>query len=298
MVWPVASYFTYQRAVVGRAARDAKDFLRRHFGGVALASLASLLAYPGVRLVLSPTDAQQEILLLLAYGLLGPILLFGLASIIFYIQGASRIYHESRLRIAALEARLAPKVVAALPGNGGVFVLEYGHTSETLGGQRRTVLRAFSDLISLVIQNTSDDTIHGLRARLAGAWHIKDGRTVSLQIVEAVQLPFERAQSAFPEEVSVDPHEMKRLFIAHLRHNGALVLYRDYKTIPVEYHQLFGEAGQYILKIQVDAANMGPLPTLIQVVTEGDDESDKRPRTMRGRATVTLLTPDDEPQVL
>ena len=86
--------------------------------------------------------------------------------------------------------------------------------------------------------------------------------------------------------------ETCRIWIGGVRHQGQFWLYRDVADLPIEYQQIFGEAGDYRVLIQVDADDAAPVQMILRVVAA---EGEKTPNAIqRGRVEVALLA-DDSP---
>lgn len=169
-------------------------------------------------------------------------------------------------QVESLTKRLSPKLTITAPPDGGAITVNLGTTSETIGGYRQTVITSADHFVTLYCRNDSEESVV-CEARLISAWRIINGEKVDLNILETIQLSWSRKKPPSEFLAVITPRETKRLYIALIRPNGAVLLYRTLDEIPTEYHQLFYDTGHYLICIQIDISNNGAKRVLLEMKT-------------------------------
>lgn len=195
-----------------------------------------------------------------------------------FITAPYFFYEEQRERTNRLEERLKPKLEVALANGANLTKVNWGSTSVTVGGDKFTTIVKREDVVCLLCRNVSSAAVTGAETRLLEAWRLIDGVEVGLGIVESIQLPWDREAISYPTAVTIQPAEVKRIYLAVVRPNGAMNLYRDLKTLPIEYHRLFMEKGTYKLKLQISGDNVPPSEVILYVETMEEEQMVNRIR--------------------
>ena len=99
--------FEFTRARMDRAVSDFLGFYQHHVWGFVLPLVAAAIALPTVR-YLAGADLTEEVWLLVAYGVIGPLALAVLIFAWFYWRAGAKIYVDQARRLAAGEARDEP----------------------------------------------------------------------------------------------------------------------------------------------------------------------------------------------
>ncbi|HEX7820509.1 MAG TPA: hypothetical protein VF463_07800 [Sphingobium sp.] len=86
-------------------------------------------------------------------------------------------------------------------------------------------------------------------------------------VVEAVALPWDKRDPEGSHEINILPAESKRIWLAGVRPQGNLWLFRQIEGLPLEYQQLLGKPGIYRVVLQIDARNVPPQQIALEIVS-------------------------------
>ncbi|HEX4197456.1 MAG TPA: hypothetical protein VHZ26_08440 [Caulobacteraceae bacterium] len=199
------------------------------------------------------------------------------------------IYWREQRRRIELEQRLSPKLEFSLPETGTVGIETRGHTLETFGGSRQTIVRGLEpDVVCIQCKNVGEGVAHRLQARLMGASrYIDDDQEVRLAIVEPLDLSWKKEAPIDTFSVDLAPGVTRRIWIGGIRSHGHFWIYRDIKELPLEYQRVFGGPGRYHLLIQVDGDDTAAVQVSLEVEASAGPQLQNG--LWRGNANVRLL---------
>lgn len=214
---------------------------------------------------------------------------FGLTVFVGLVLAPVRLHEEEIRKRQAIEALRKPRFELSLPSDGVVNISTRGSTTETAGGLRQTVTTGWVlDVVCMICQNIGETPIRNARARLMSAERIdSEGVSKPLAIFEPIELTWKKddLKNAFAKDFA--PAEICRFWIGGVRSQGQFWLYRDVADLPIEYQQIFGEAGEFRVLVQIDADDAAPVQALLRVVTaEGEKPTSG---IHRGKAQLALL---------
>jgi len=107
----MGAYFRYQCRAIACAFQELRGFISGHAPGVIFAGLAAFLALPLIRLVpllrQAEVNVYQEALLQILFGMVGPLILFALLFLFFWVRSGNTLYWRAQQRIGVLESNAA-----------------------------------------------------------------------------------------------------------------------------------------------------------------------------------------------
>ncbi len=198
------------------------------------------------------------------------------------------LFRDEQMKRAALESARKPALSLTLPEPPVIQTIsQRGHTSETLGGTRQTVISGWElDVVTLTCTNTGETKATGCRARLMSMTKVLENDENELRVVSPIALPWEKENPEANLVVDLAPNETRRIWIGGVRTHGHVWLFREIKSLPVEYQQLLGEAGAYRLLIQLDGDNIAPQQIEIEILAAEGPKPEIG--VWRGEADVTI----------
>lgn len=266
---------------------SARLALRGKLGRVA--AWVGLVSLPLVVLAaaLPPSDSIERMLTITVPAVFG---VTALAAAILYgfVTAPVRLYQGEVRKREAIEALRRPKLRFALPETGVVTVNPSGATSETRGGSRQTVTSiGVPNVVCLVCENIGETRIKNARARLLWVGStptVKNAKSV--EIAEPIDLSWSRElKGGFVKEL--EPGEKSRIWIGGVREQGQFWVHREIADLPIEYQQVFGEAGEHLFVVQVTGDDAPPMQVLMRVrAAEGEKPQNG---LWRGKADVEIL---------
>jgi hypothetical protein len=184
-------------------------------------------------------------------------------------------------RLPALEIRLpTPPVVNSISLSG--------NTSESLAGNRQTVIsRLENDVVALVVNNCGDFIASQCQARILSITLKLPNEDQALEVVESINVPWIKEDPEGSHVIDIPPNDKRRIWLGGVRQHGHFWLFRDIKALPIEYQQLLGPAGIYEVLLQIDGANIPPQKVRLEIVTsEGPKVKNG---FQRGKVSVRIL---------
>lgn len=177
------------------------------------------------------------------------------------------IYKKERDLRLSLEEATKPKLKISLRNPQGMSL--EGVTSESISGHRFTTIRQFdTDAISILCENISTSTALNCNARIKAIFRERDRKHSPLKIIESIKLPWDKENPEENLSADIPPFEKRRIWIGVVRTHGHFWIFRDTKKLPVEYHQVVGDAGTYFILIQIDGENISPYQIVLKIVCE------------------------------
>lgn len=190
---------------------------------------------------------------------------FSLTVLSGLILALFEIYRDERSAREALETLRQPRLTISLPETGTVDINIAGGTSQSLAGNRQTVIRSWmTDVLCLFCQNVGEVPIRNCRARVLSASRVSGDETASLTFVESIELPW-RKEDTSCLTADIPPGETRRIWIGGVRTHGHFWVYREVNDLPLEAQQVFGPPGAYRMVIQIDSDDAPPVQVLVEV---------------------------------
>lgn len=214
---------------------------------------------------------------------------FGAISITRLALAPYWLYREERnARVKAERARL-PKLQVSLPEPAVIQSVSLrANTSESLGGTRQTVITGWElDVVALLCTNLGETTAKNCRARLLAATRLSPDGEHALQVVESVELPWNKEDPEHNLSTDIAPADKRHIWIGGVRSRGHFWLFRDIKSLPIEYQRLLGEPGSYRILLQIDGENIPPQQVLLGIVAAEGPKPEHG--IWRGSVDVTLM---------
>lgn len=216
------------------------------------------------------------------------LILFLLEIIVGFIYAPFERYTQEKNKRQSIESLRVPKIKISLPDGGVQDIYLGGSTTETISGNRSSVVTNFLlDIVCLKCENIGEVFIRNCRSRIIRGYVYREGATACLDIVESIELSWKKEDMSC---LSVDfpPNETRRIWIGGVRSGGQFWVYRPKNALPIEYQSLFGLSGRYILLIQLDSEDMVPIQVVLRVETkEGVPQT--KPGIIRGKIKAEIV---------
>lgn len=222
-----------------------------------------------VRRGLMSGDNVQDIIIGAVFLLIVVVAIF---SFVFVLEALfivpSKLWNDHKRLVEQLVDQLAPKLEIVVASDAGPILLPIKSGFRTISTDLENEHLNRITLVSILCRNSGRSDLSGCSASLLAAWEIRDGETLDLGIIESVPLSWDRNLQAHPNFATITPGENKRLYLATLKPNGALSLYRYLDYLPPEYFDLFKYPGTYRLKIQIASLKKGLRSVLIEIKSQ------------------------------
>jgi hypothetical protein len=175
------------------------------------------------------------------------------------------LYDEEKQKGQALTRRIEPKLRVWRDTSRLQYVPTKGETSETYGGRRITADLGAEHVATLQCTNEGLGTLEACRCTLVAVWKVENGEAKRLNIWEQMELAWNRDKKNPDFYAYIEPNETRTLYLAQVHPAGHAWLYRDMKSLPLEYQQLFGGIGKYQVLLQFKSTQPDPLHVLIDL---------------------------------
>lgn len=194
---------------------------------------------------------------------------FSLTLVVRLLLAPYWLFREESARREALETAAQPSLVVRLPDPPALTSVSLGgSTTESLAGTRQTVINRWEmDVVALACTNEGNTEAEGCRARLLSALRLKDDGCEDLGVIEAISLPWDKQNHEGSLVSDIPASETKRIWLGGVRPRGHLWIFREIKSLPLDYQRLLGEPGTYRVLIQIDARNVPPQQIALEIIT-------------------------------
>jgi hypothetical protein len=278
----IRDFFRFYGICLARAWRG-KLFLALSVSG-GIATVASLGVW-----VLSPPPSIERFVTVDLPGIAFMAVLAATLLLGFFLA-PFQLHREGEQARAALQDRLRAKLEFSLPGTGVVNASTHGNTLEAVNGRRQTILQGvLPDVVCLQCKNIGEVPIHGVRARIM---HVRrqsqDEAEAAAEILEPVELPWNKEDLAHSFVVDLAPNEVRRIWIGRVTDKGYFWVLRNVQSLPLDFQQVFGPPGRYLITLQADSADAPPVQALLEVNAAAGPEP-KQNGLWRGIVSATLV---------
>lgn len=217
------------------------------------------------------------------------VIIIAVVVLIRLVRAPFQLYETERLAKEVSENARLPALEVSLPTPPVVNSISLsGNTSESLAGNRQTVISCFeNDVVALVVKNCGDFIASQCQARVLSITLRLPNEDQALEIVESINIPWIKEDPEGSHVIDIPPNDKRRIWLGGVRQHGHFWLFRDIKALPIEYQQLLGAAGMYEVILQIDGANIPPQHVRLEIVTSEGPKVENG--FQRGKVSVRIL---------
>lgn len=211
-----------------------------------------------------------------------------------FVTAPYSIYKEQLDKAILLEQSRKPKLKVFIGEAVGTKQYTAGTGQSFSGSRSSTLYHSRSNALSLVVKNVGEVRAETCTASLIWAECVHGDRVREIDIFEPIKLPWSHANTEENLQISLDPSESCRVWIADVTHKGFAWVMRETKNLPANYQQVFGPSGRYRAIIQVSDGKSLSIETRIEIVCSEGEPTAIYPNGV-GKGSISILEQDYQP---